>query len=108
FFYSIKKQHTRFKCYWSSDVCSSDLEPYTRVLSRYLIMPLPDWVPKSRTSDNWQTSAWEIRSPAPDQPFQKCLLKQRPTPARVRSEERHVGQDERSGRGAGGGIESRG
>ena len=58
-------------------------EPYTKVLSRYLIMPLPDWVPKSRTSDNWQTSAWEIRSPAPDQPFQKCLLKQRPTPARV-------------------------
>src|SRR5256884_3736522 len=51
-------------------------EPYTKVLSRYLIMPLPDWLPKSRTSDNWQTSAWEIRSPAPDQPFQKCMLKE--------------------------------
>src|SRR5256885_539572 len=58
-------------------------EPYTKVLSRYLIMPLPDWLPRSRTSDNWQTSAWEIRSPAPDQPFQKCMLKQGSTPARV-------------------------
>src|SRR2546421_5501575 len=58
-------------------------EPYTKVLSRYLIMPLPDWLPRSRTSDNWQTSAWEIRSPAPDQPFQKCMLKKGFTPARV-------------------------
>ena len=58
-------------------------EPYVAVLSRYLMMPLPGWLPKPRANDNWQTSAWEIRSPAPDQPFQKCLLKQRPTPARV-------------------------
>ena len=54
-------------------------EPYTQVLSRYLIMSLPEWLPKSRTSDNWQTSAWEIRSPAPDQPFKKCMLKPSPT-----------------------------
>ncbi|MFN2577246.1 MAG: potassium channel family protein [Pyrinomonadaceae bacterium] len=58
-------------------------EPYTKVLSRYLIMPLPDWVPKSRNSDNWQTSAFEIRSPAPEQPFQKCLLKERSSGSRV-------------------------
>lgn len=50
-------------------------EPYTKVLSRYLLMQLPDWLPKARISDNWQTSAWEVRAPAPDQPFQKCLLK---------------------------------
>ena len=59
-------------------------EPYTQVLSRYLIMPLPEWLPKSRTSDNWQTSAFEIRSPAPDQPFKACMLKQ-PTPSRARA-----------------------
>jgi len=59
-------------------------EPYTQVLSRYLIMSLPEWLPKSRTSDNWQTSAFEIRSPAPDQPFKTCMLKQ-PTPSRVRA-----------------------
>ncbi len=53
-------------------------EPYTKVLSHYLMMPLPDWLPKGRASDNWQTSAWEVTAPAPDKPFEKCLLKQRP------------------------------
>src|SRR5260370_9961635 len=27
FFFSSRRRHTRFKCDWSSDVCSSDLEP---------------------------------------------------------------------------------
>jgi hypothetical protein len=49
-------------------------EPYTHVLSRYLMMPLPGWLPKARASDNWQTSAWENTPSAPDQPFRKCLL----------------------------------
>ena len=49
-------------------------EPYTHVLSRYLMMPLPGWLPKARASDNWQTSAWENASPAADQPFRKCML----------------------------------
>jgi hypothetical protein len=49
-------------------------EPYTHVLSRYLMMPLPGWLPKARASDNWQTSAWENAPAAPDQPFRKCLL----------------------------------
>jgi len=50
-------------------------EPYTQVLAQFLIMPLPEWLPKTRASDNWQTSAWEIRGPVSDQPFQACLLK---------------------------------
>jgi hypothetical protein len=50
-------------------------EPYTQVLSQYLLMPLPDWLPKARASDNWQTSAWEIRAPSPDHTFQKCMIK---------------------------------
>jgi hypothetical protein len=49
-------------------------EPYTHVLSRYLMMPLPGWLPKERASDNWQTSAWENAPSAQDQPFRKCLL----------------------------------
>jgi hypothetical protein len=49
-------------------------EPYTHVLSRYLMMPLPGWLPKERASDNWQTSAWENAPSATDQPFRKCLL----------------------------------
>ena len=57
-------------------------EPYTLVLSRYLMMPLPGWLPKARASDNWQTSAWENAPAAPNQPFRKCLLNEplRPAP----------------------------
>lgn len=54
-------------------------EPYTQVLSQYLMMPLPGWLPKPRASDNWQTSAWEVVAPAQDRPIQKCMLKDRPT-----------------------------
>jgi len=54
-------------------------EPYTEVLAEYLIMPLPGWLPKTRASDNWQTSAWEIRAPVTDQTIQKCLLKKSPS-----------------------------
>jgi hypothetical protein len=53
-------------------------EPYTKVLSQYLLMPLPGWLPHAKASDNWQTSAWEVTAPAPDKPFEKCLLKQKP------------------------------
>jgi hypothetical protein len=53
-------------------------EPYTQVLSQYLMMPLPGWMPKARASDNWQTSAWEVTALAPNRPFQKCMLKDRP------------------------------
>ena len=49
-------------------------EPYTHVLSRYLMMPLPGWLPTVRASDNWQTSAWENAPSAPDQPIRKCML----------------------------------
>src|SRR5260370_29003829 len=30
FFFSSRRRHTRFKCDWSSDVCSSDLESVLR------------------------------------------------------------------------------
>src|SRR5260370_23113842 len=30
FFFSSRRRHTRFKCDWSSDVCSSDLGSYSR------------------------------------------------------------------------------
>lgn len=49
-------------------------EPYTEVMSRYLMMPLPGWLPKPRATDNWQTSAFENSPAAADQPFRKCIL----------------------------------
>src|SRR5690242_21488035 len=30
FFFSSRRRHTRLTCDWSSDVCSSDLDPSTR------------------------------------------------------------------------------
>jgi hypothetical protein len=52
-------------------------EPYLAVLSEHLLMPLPGWMPKKRAADNWQTSAWEVRSPAREEPFRKCMLEER-------------------------------
>src|SRR5882672_169389 len=49
-------------------------EPYTEVLSRFLMMPLPGWLPKPRATDNWQTSAFENSPTAADQPFRKCIV----------------------------------
>jgi hypothetical protein len=49
-------------------------EPYMEVLSAYLLMPLPGWLPKKKATDNWQTSAWEVTAPAREEPFKKCML----------------------------------
>jgi Ion channel len=49
-------------------------EPYTEVMSRYLLMPLPSWLPKPKATDNWQTSAFENSPAAADQPFRKCIV----------------------------------
>src|SRR5260370_27641689 len=53
FFFSSRRRHTRFKCDWSSDVCSSDLFP------SFLF---------SSASDPWCASAicLDSASPIPD------------------------------------------
>jgi hypothetical protein len=33
-------------------------EPYLFALSRYLLLPMPPWLPQHDTADNWQTTAW--------------------------------------------------
>lgn len=55
-------------------------EPYIKVLSDHLLMPLPGWLPQPRAIDNWQTSAWEVSGPAPDEPFRKCMLDHKARP----------------------------
>jgi hypothetical protein len=52
-------------------------EPYLKVLSEYLLMPLPGWLPAKRMVDNWQTSAWEITKPAREETFRKCMLEEK-------------------------------
>jgi len=67
-------------------------EPYTEVLSRYLMMPLPGWMPAGSASDNWQTSAWENARLAHTKPITKCLLKEPKRPAQVRAAVTHKPQ----------------
>ena len=55
-------------------------EPYVKVLSEYLMMPLPPWLPKAKVVDNWQTSAWEVSSAGPDS-IRKCMLRGAPAEA---------------------------
>ena len=33
-------------------------EPYVNSLADYLLVTIPDWIPPTKTFDNWQTSAW--------------------------------------------------
>jgi hypothetical protein len=58
-------------------------EPYVKVLSLYLMMPLPPWLPKPKAVDNWQTSAWEINPTDTDGPIRKCMLARPPAKVSV-------------------------
>ena len=40
-------------------------EPYVYSLSRYLSLPLPNWISERSKPDNWRTSAWERKSGHP-------------------------------------------
>ena len=48
-------------------------EPYLAALSGFLLMDLPPWVPRPDATDNWETTAWDFKSPAstlgPGSPF---------------------------------------
>src|SRR5260370_32041969 len=44
FFFSSRRRHTRFKCDWSSDVCSSDLTPTVKVSLIVILVTLPGLV----------------------------------------------------------------
>src|SRR5467141_3468348 len=42
FFFSSRRRHTRFKCDWSSDVCSSDLDAMTDLIGGRISAMFPD------------------------------------------------------------------
>src|SRR4030066_2140125 len=49
FFFSSRRRHTRFKCDWSSDVCSSDL--HTRCPVRVSSITVSRWlIPAARVA----------------------------------------------------------
>src|SRR5207237_7791198 len=94
FFFSSRRRHTRFKCDWSSDVCSSDLFM---------------WLPAGQQTDATApghsqpiiggTQQWPIRTviTADRTPATLKVIRPRTTrAASQRSEERRVGKERRS------------
>src|SRR5260370_5972116 len=90
FFFSSRRRHTRFKCDWSSDVCSSDLGP-TTVEYRVEVRDKPA-----------RTAAKDLPAPATLSEGKKVIdLNRFPrlesgVTAAGRSEERRVGKECRS------------
>src|SRR5260370_26109591 len=89
FFFSSRRRHTRFKCDWSSDVCSSDLR-----------MELPALQPRAVAAPSAAQPALAAdrlaQGPAPPLPAAPARRAgHQPVPAR-RSEERRVGKECRS------------
>src|SRR5699024_11590047 len=57
FFFSSRRRHTRSKRDWSSDVCSSDLEPHPKFLSATIISPFFTWFTNSLSISSIQCFA---------------------------------------------------
>src|SRR5260370_26117815 len=90
FFFSSRRRHTRFKCDWSSDVCSSDL-----IVVRLSVQPpgmfttiLPALPETSLAAGHSISPRWSRRVASP--PTQSTW------PWLCRSEERRVGKECRS------------
>src|SRR5207237_3647876 len=79
FFFSSRRRHTRFKCDWSSDVCSSDLKVWPRGVA---LQPARCSIVTSRASGS-----------APPSSLSLATGNQLPD----RSEERRVGKECRAG-----------
>src|SRR5207237_6814259 len=82
FFFSSRRRHTRFKCDWSSDVCSSDLD-LRHYLRRALevLLQNDNRVIRGVVHAGYDAAAREIRIVVRD----ACRLE--------RSEERRVGKE---------------
>src|SRR5260370_30003040 len=86
FFFSSRRRHTRFKCDWSSDVCSSDLRA---ALSATLALGL---VPTLKLPTKLRDGTFRI-----DRLFELAFATNARRPSGVvRSEERRVGKERRS------------
>src|SRR5260370_23285901 len=89
FFFSSRRRHTRFKCDWSSDVCSSDLVSFWRKSSS-----LQKKRPRSTSS---RRTPKRTPPPKAKAPFWPVLRRGKKTKSDgARSEERRVGKECRS------------
>src|SRR5207237_2476169 len=95
-FFSSRRRHTRFKCDWSSDVCSSDLSVgfrgTTPMSAAGQTLPPSDW-------DVFPVDQTAASSPSPPHPLMSGLeAGPIQTPELPRSEERRVGKEGRNRR----------
>src|SRR5260370_6192119 len=89
FFFSSRRRHTRFKCDWSSDVCSSDL--YARESfppDRPILEAVRNLTTRINQDFRFDTKATEVSTPV-----ETFFEKRRGV---CRSEERRVGKECRS------------
>src|SRR5690606_40758199 len=82
FFFSSRRRHTRFSRDWSSDVCSSDLQPVG------VPVYLPGWQDRFAV-DEWVSVTGTFASNPSVASMQATVL----TPREIRSEERRVGKE---------------
>src|SRR5205085_7854107 len=61
FFFSSRRRHTRFDCDWSSDVCSSDLNPHASVIVSLVKIALANQTPTAIRRNASQRSRSEER-----------------------------------------------
>src|SRR6266568_5784960 len=47
FFFSSRRRHTRWNCDWSSDVCSSDLDPVVEIHQAWASPSLPQLIQRN-------------------------------------------------------------
>src|SRR6476661_1220827 len=61
FFFSSRRRHTRFKCDWSSDVCSSDLRLEVVNIRLVVTAGRPDTL-----AEQWLSAPWIAEPPVAD------------------------------------------
>src|SRR5260370_21837876 len=89
FFFSSRRRHTRFKCDWSSDVCSSDLENYDLVCPHKIVIFLRQPLAEFPSKLTGVAEGYAHRGAT--QPTNRQA-----EPSCPRSEERRVGKECRS------------
>src|SRR5207237_6942497 len=90
FFFSSRRRHTRFKCDWSSDVCSSDLTALGRLAGIRDCVAVVRDIGGSRQLVAFYAEADDAGTALSPQALSNHLAGQ--LPAYMRSEERRVGK----------------